>query len=83
MSDLYRSVEELPEGALDYLRWCLYYGAGDSVWYDDLEDADKLIVDAAENIDGITNEILFRCYEGVSFVPEDFTADAGDDWSMV
>lgn len=80
---LYRSVRELPQGALDYLRWCLYYGAGDSVWYDDLSDEDKAVVDSAEYMHEITDEVLFRCYDVVSFVPEDFNGDAGDDWGKV
>lgn len=80
---LYRSVRELPDSALDYLRWSLYYGQGDSLWYDDLSDEDKAAVDAAERVDEITDEILCRCYDCVSFVPEDFTSNAGDDWSKV
>lgn len=83
MSNLYRSVLELPDSALDYLRWNLYYGAGDSIWYDDLSDENKAVVDSAEYVDEITDEVLFRCYDGISFCPEDFTSMAGDDWSAV
>lgn len=80
---MYRSVRQLPAGALDYLRWNLFYGAGDSVWYDDLSDNDKAVVDAAASVDEITDEILFHAYDGISFCPEDFTSMAGDDWSKV
>lgn len=80
---LYRSVRELPQSALDYLRWSLFYGQGDSLWYEDLSDEDKEVVDAAEHVSEITDDILYRCYDCVSFVPEDFNGDAGDDWSQV
>ena len=83
MSDLYRSVRELPASALDYLRQSLYWGESESIWYDDLPDEDKAVVDAAEYISDITDDVLFHAYEGISFVPEDFTSDAGDDWSVV
>lgn len=82
-SDLYRSVRELPQGGLDYLRQSLYWGAGDSIWYDDIPDEYKTAVDNAEDLDDITDEILFAAYDGISFCPEDFTSVAGDDWSKV
>ena len=82
MGDLYRSVEKLPEGALDYLRGCLYWGEGDFE-YEELSSDDKAIVDAAAYPSAIPNDVVYRAYEGIMFVPEDFVADAGDDWSAV
>ena len=82
MGDLYRSVRELPDGALDYLRGCLYWGEGD-MDYDDLSSDDKAVVDAAAYPSAIPDEVVYRAYAGVNFVPEDFEPGAGDDWSMV
>ena len=83
MDDLYRSVRELPQGGLDYLRQSLFWGESESVWYDDLPDEYKAVVDSAEYFDDITDEVLFAAYDGISFCPEDFTSMAGDDWSKV
>lgn len=78
MSDLYRSVRELPEPCLQYLSIVLSdEGCG---WYETLSDEDKAIVDACEYMDEVPDEVLFRAFDGIDFVPEDFWCDAGADW---
>lgn len=80
MNELYRSVEELPESALQYLSRIV--SCEGSTWYDKLSDEDRAIVDACEYADGVPNDVLFRVFDGVLFVPEDFNGDAGDDWDL-
>lgn len=79
MDSLYREVKELPESAKGYLRFGLYY---EDSWYDDLSDEDKAIVDASKYPDDIPDDVLYRAFAGVNFVPEDFFSDAGDDWDF-
>ena len=78
MEDLYRSVRELPEPCLEYLSWVL--SDDGSEWYADLSDEDKAIVDGCEYRADVPHDVLFRAFDGISFVPEDFWCDAGDDW---
>ena len=79
MDSLYREVKELPESAKEYLRFGLYY---EDSWYDDLSDEDKAIVDASKYPDDIPDDVLYRAFEDVVFVPEDFCCDAGDNWDF-
>ena len=80
MSDLYRSVQELPEGARDFLRWSLFFGGQE---YDELDEEQQAIIDGCEYAFEIPDDILNYAFSGYSFVPEDFTSMAGDDWSKV
>lgn len=89
---MYRTAEELPKSAILDLKTCLYqaahdiefnsyetYGYGD----EELSKSDRDIIRNVEYIDDIPDDVVYRAFDGYSFVPEDFAAGAGDDWNAV
>ena len=77
---LYRDVTELPGAARDFLRWSLFCGGPQ---YDDLDEEEQRVVDSCAYASDIPDSILDYAFCGYSFVPEDFTPMAGDDWGKV
>lgn len=65
-------VRELNFEQLSYLKQCLWFADDDNWFYDQLSNEDKLTIDGTKYWDDIPNDIVFKAYEGISFVEEDF-----------
>ena len=73
MNTLYRSVDELPEAAIELLKMSLYYD----------DDPDSEYMECYSDCLNIPDEAVYEHFAGICFVPEDFVPGAGDDWGKV
>ena len=59
---MYKMVQELNKDQLDYLKTVMFWG----------DDNNKPLYDKYDYYHDIPNEMVFKRFEGISFVEEDF-----------
>jgi len=69
------NVRELKQDWIDTLKMNIYYNDNPQELCDVLTDADMKIVGEADWWYDIPNEIVYKVYDGIDFVKEDFECD--------
>lgn len=72
---VYREVGELTRDELNELKNKLFYGGEDTV---SLSAEDTAVIEAADNEDAIPDALVFKLYEGITFVADDFFCNSNE-----
>ena len=70
MKDVYKNVYELSREQIEQLKFAYFY---------QLLETDPEVLEGIDNFLGIPDDVIYKHYEGISFVDEDFFCICDDN----